>query len=286
MMEYMPLGNLKSLGNMSSEEVRIVVYQALQALVYLHDDKNITHRDIKPENILVRSRTPELFIKLCDFGLSSESYDLKTACGTKLYAAPEIYSKSYSKSVDIWAMGVLGYQYMIGLPSRSGDVGPKKWAGDIRRAIDLTISWSNDPAFLLLSKMLELNSQDRPSARECLSYPWMQNAPETISVQSTEILDPPLQRGAMMPDPIVQGESRKHLQSSESVISRAQSSYKRAKRLQIDKNLESNVKGLSAKGTDKHVGKDRGTTEAGRDTVTPHIWYDENTTLQAQVQKT
>ena len=53
--------------NRSSEsDLRI---PTLQALEYLHNG-NIIHRDIKPENILVQSRTPDLFIKLPDFGLS------------------------------------------------------------------------------------------------------------------------------------------------------------------------------------------------------------------------
>ena len=83
-MEYMPLGNLTELQRISLEEVRTVLRQALQALAYLHDEKNITHCDIKPENILVRSRTPELFIKICDFNLSTQSRFLKTHCGTAL----------------------------------------------------------------------------------------------------------------------------------------------------------------------------------------------------------
>lgn len=124
-MEYMPLGNLTELQRISSEEVRTVLRQALQALAYLHDEKNITHRDIKPENILVRSRTPELFVQLCDFGLSTQSSSLKTHCGTELYTAAEIFTGSYTKSGDIWAIGVLGYQFIKGLPKHTGNLTSK-----------------------------------------------------------------------------------------------------------------------------------------------------------------
>ena len=173
-MEYMPLGNLTDLQRISSEEVRFVLRQALQALAYLHDEKHITHRDIKPENILVRSRTPELFIKICDFGLSTQSMLLKTHCGTALYAAAEIFTGSYTKSVDIWAMGVLGYQFIKGLPAHSERLDPKMWTQEIRRAIDHTCWRSNDPAVLFLQSMLELNPLDCPSAAACLSHPWFQ----------------------------------------------------------------------------------------------------------------
>ena len=121
-MEYMPLGNLAELDKvqkLSVEEMRTVLRQGLEALTYLHDQKSITHRDIKPENVLVQSRTPELFIKLCDFGLSTESSFLKTQCGTKLYAAAEIFTGSYTNAVDIWAIGVLGYRFIKGLPKYS-----------------------------------------------------------------------------------------------------------------------------------------------------------------------
>jgi len=60
--EYMPLGNLTEpdkLQKISLEEMRTLLRQALQALAYLHDEKNTTHRDMKPENILVRSTTPD-----------------------------------------------------------------------------------------------------------------------------------------------------------------------------------------------------------------------------------
>ena len=291
-MEYMPLGNLTKLHRISSKEVRTVLRQALQALAYLHDEKNITHRDIKPENILVRSRTPTLFIKLCDFGLSTQSSFLKTHCGTTLYAAAEIFTGSYTKSVDIWAMGVLGYQFIKGLPTLPERLDPKIWTEEIRRAIDHTSYQSNDPAILLLQSMLELNPLDRPSAKTCLVHPWMQSARpfsqpglekrslETISEQPTEIWNPPMQLQEEMPDSTVPGVLRKRSRSSKFITSRTQSSKRGAKKLQIDKSLDSNVGGLLAEGTDKHDCGHRLITSPGRATRTPHVGY-ENTTLKS-----
>ena len=248
-MEYMPLGNLTGLQRISLEEMRTVLRQALQALAYLHDEKNITHRDIKPENILVQSRTPEFFIKLCDFGLSTRSSFLKTHCGTGLYAAAEIYTGSYTKAVDIWAMGVLGYQFIQGLPAPPENLDfnkwpkewSKKWSKKIRHAIEHSSCQSDDPAISLLKSMLEPNPVDRPSAKACLSHQWIQSAlpfsqlgleqnnvgprsPETISEQPTEIWNHPMQLEGETPDPIVLGVLRKRLRSSESITSRVQPS--------------------------------------------------------------
>ena len=121
-MKYMPLSNLTKLDKVqkiSLEEMRTVLRQTLQALAYLHDEKNITHRDLKPENILVQSRTPELFIKICDFNLSAEKRYLITRCETKFYAAAEMFTGIYTNAINIWAMEVLGYQFIKDLPDYS-----------------------------------------------------------------------------------------------------------------------------------------------------------------------
>ena len=250
-MEYMPLGNLTELQRISSEEVRTVLRQALQALAYLHDEKHITHRDIKPENILVRSRTPDLFIKICDFGLSTQSGSLKTHCGTVLYAAAEIFTGSYTNSVDIWAMGVLGYQFIQGLPAHSERLDPQMWTKEIRRAIDHTCWQSNEPAVLFLQSMLELNPLARPSAKTCLSHPWIQSA---------------------LPFSI-----RKRLRSSESITSRMQPSKRGLKQLPVDKSLENDIRRFLAPETEGHDRGHRLTTSPERANHTPHVGYERNT---------
>jgi len=259
-MEYIRFGNLTGQQRLSLEEMRTVLRQALQALAYLHDEKNITHRDIKPENILVQSPTPELFIKLCDFGLSTLSNFLKTQCGTGLYAAAEIYTGSYTNTVDIWAVGVLGYQFIQGLPAppenldfkRWPEKWSKKWSETIRHALDHSSCQRGGPAASLLRSMLEPNPVDRPSAKACLSHPWIQSSlpfpqlsleqaivgprsPKMISEQLTEIWNPPKPSKGETPDPIVSGVLRKRLRSSESIRSRTQPYV----RLETDTTLKS-----------------------------------------------
>ena len=305
-MEYMPLGNLTEVKDISLEETRNVLRQALQALAYLHDEKNITHRDIKPENILVRSRIPEIFIKLCDFGLSTGSSFLKTICGTGLYAAAEIFTGPYTKSVDIWAMGILGYQFIQGLPAPPENLDfekwpkewSKKWSKKVRHAIDHSICQSDDPAFSLLKTMLEPNPVDRPLAQACLSHPWMQSALsssqpgleqtnvdlrllDTILEQPTEIWNPPTLLEGDMPKSTVSGVLRKRLRSSKSITLTTQPSKRPVKKLQVDESLESNVRGLLAEEMEEHDRGHRLTTGPGRTTRTPHVGYERNTTLES-----
>lgn len=61
----------------------------IDAVEYLHSLK-IVHRDLKPENLLLDEARN---LKVADFGLSNiyrENDQLKTACGSPCYAAPEM----------------------------------------------------------------------------------------------------------------------------------------------------------------------------------------------------
>lgn len=93
------------------------VAQVADALRYLHR-KHVIHRDIKPENILVGLHGE---LKLSDFGWSvhAPSNRRTTFCGTLDYLPPEMIKpgsadKSYDEKVDLWALGVLMYEFLVG----------------------------------------------------------------------------------------------------------------------------------------------------------------------------
>jgi serine/threonine protein kinase len=88
----------------------------IDALEFCHN-KNVIHRDIKPENILVGFYGE---LKIADFGWSvhAPSSRRQTMCGTVDYIPPDMLSgdRSYDKSVDLWCLGVLTYEFLVGNP--------------------------------------------------------------------------------------------------------------------------------------------------------------------------
>ena len=78
-------------------------------------EKDIIHRDLKPENLLFSNDT----VKIADFGWSAHSPSdrRKTFCGTLDYLPPEMVTgQVYGKSTDIWSIGVLTYELIVGQP--------------------------------------------------------------------------------------------------------------------------------------------------------------------------
>ena len=86
------------------------------AIAHMHRNY-VAHRDLKPENVLINEVDGHL--KVADFGWAvhvppghSNRY---TFCGTPEYIAPEMVSGSgHGIGVDLWAMGVMFYEFIVG----------------------------------------------------------------------------------------------------------------------------------------------------------------------------
>ena len=102
-------------GSLPECQAREYYVQLLQAVQVCHN-AGIAHRDIKPENLLLGYRGE---LKIADFGWSihSPSSRRKTLCGTLDYLPPEmIEGKEHDHRVDVWALGVLAYEFIVGVP--------------------------------------------------------------------------------------------------------------------------------------------------------------------------
>ena len=242
-----------------------VMKQALEALVYLHDERDIIHRDIKPENVLLKSKSPTVHIKLCDFGLSKLPECTMSFCGTRQYVAPEVATYQYNKSVDIWALGVLGCQFLRGLPAEPpyepGKLTPhwmKSWAEILRQNLGQS-EFEKGPEVNLLKRMLHKSPHRRPSAKACLLDPWFQDPllssqagreeinVETLSATSEEptvILGPPKED---IPGTDIPGVLQKRTRPSETTTCTKQSEMGVKDNLP-DKKFKSSMRGNEVNG--------------------------------------
>lgn len=95
-----------------------IAAQVLDGLAHAHRT-GIVHRDVKPSNILVEEGTP-VSVKLLDFGLAQfDDADTLTAVGdvpgTLAYIPPErLRGQDASNSSDIWAVGVMLWEALVG----------------------------------------------------------------------------------------------------------------------------------------------------------------------------
>ena len=186
-MEYLEGGTLKEFINdkkntINEDICRIIIKQILSALSHLHYAADICHRDIKPENIMFGSENNINSIKLIDFGLSSNSFEHKNYlenCGTLIYMAPEqISNKIYSKSVDIWSVGIILYMLL------NNGKNPFYNKGESREKIIYKIRNKkvefddiNYPISEMgkdfIKKLLKKNSSSRYTVRPALNHPWI-----------------------------------------------------------------------------------------------------------------
>jgi len=120
-MEYCSGGDLSDRRFRSENDLASVLNQILVAVAHCHRF-GVIHRDLKMENILFVSKDSE-HLRLIDFGLSKTFFDqngtrfpvasqnnlealnekkrmMKTVCGTIVYMAPEVLTKSYTEKAE------------------------------------------------------------------------------------------------------------------------------------------------------------------------------------------
>lgn len=170
------------------------VAQMASALKYLHR-KHVIHRDIKPENILIGIHGE---LKVSDFGWSvhAPSGRRGTMCGTLDYLPPEMCDpkrsdKPYDEKVDLWSLGVLMYEFLVGsapfedtpiMTQRRitrGEMSIPSFVSSeakdlIKRVSSPSLKVSSNQQ-LILQKLLVLDSDKRISLNDILKHPWIIN---------------------------------------------------------------------------------------------------------------
>ena len=97
----------------TEKETKFFISNIILALDYIHS-KNIIHRDIKPENLVLELSG---YLRITDFGVAkiNEKDNSKETSGTPGYMAPEVMLvQNHSFPSDFFALGVIGYEFMLG----------------------------------------------------------------------------------------------------------------------------------------------------------------------------
>ena len=183
-MEYAKNGNLFQLISENkkgfSEKIAFEYFiQVVNAVYFLHENQ-IIHRDIKPENLLIGENNT---IKLCDFGWARQLTlkNRSSFCGTVEYMAPEIIeSENYDYSVDIWSLGILLYELLMG-HSPFKDKTTKNTIVNIKLH-DLKFGKEiSEDCKDLINKLLEVNRDKRINIKDILAHKFIKNNANLIS---------------------------------------------------------------------------------------------------------
>lgn len=200
--------------------IRNVMYQVLQGLAFMHKH-GFFHRDMKPENLLCSG--PDC-VKIADFGLAREIRSrppYTDYVSTRWYRGPEVLLRStnYNSPIDIWAVGcIMAEMYTLRplfpgsseidqifkLCSILGTPKQEDWEEGYRLAMSMNFRWpqcvptnlktlipnASNEAIQLMKDMLLWNPNKRPTAAQCLRYPYFQVGQNLGTVQPSRPVQP------------------------------------------------------------------------------------------------
>ena len=148
---------------------------------YLHTNK-IIHKDIKPENLVFDEKG---YLKINDFGISKiyREKNYKENGGTPGYISPEVlFGQNHSYTADYFAVGVIGYECMLGHRPYKGKNKQEVKNDILSRQVlikqeEKPDEWSYE-SFDCINRLIERKKENRLGAngiREIKEHQWFKN---------------------------------------------------------------------------------------------------------------
>lgn len=145
------------------------------ALAHAHA-QGFIHRDVKPDNIFVHTPFKDILeTKLIDFGIAHIDYGIARIAngrvltgkgiGTPQYCAPEqVTGKEISEATDLYALGLVLYEMLLGIGPFDGEITEKEFAYAHVHRLPPALPFGAVPERLdrLVMQLLEKSPGDRP----------------------------------------------------------------------------------------------------------------------------
>lgn len=164
-------GELQRCGTFDDQRSATYIMELADALRYCHS-KAVIHRDIKPENLLLGANGE---LKIADFGWSvhTPSSRRSTLCGTLDYLPPEmIEGKTHDEKVDLWSLGVLCYEFLVGRPPFETKSHEETYRKISRVEFTYPAHVSNGSRDLI-NRLLKHNPMHRLPIQGVMEHPWV-----------------------------------------------------------------------------------------------------------------
>uniref|UniRef100_A0A8C1NJ64 non-specific serine/threonine protein kinase n=1 Tax=Cyprinus carpio TaxID=7962 RepID=A0A8C1NJ64_CYPCA len=176
---------LQAKGTLREETLRVFLQQIAAAMRILNS-KGIIHRDLKPQNILLsytgrkKSSINGIRIKIADFGFArylQSNMMAATLCGSPMYMAPEvIMSQNYDARADLWSIGTVIYQCLVGKPPfQANSPQDLRMFYEKNKTLVPNIPRETSPQLVdLLLGLLQRNQKDRMDFDTFFSHPFLE----------------------------------------------------------------------------------------------------------------
>uniref|UniRef100_A0A665WSH4 non-specific serine/threonine protein kinase n=1 Tax=Echeneis naucrates TaxID=173247 RepID=A0A665WSH4_ECHNA len=176
---------LQAKGTLREETLKVFLQQIAAAMRILNS-KGIIHRDLKPQNILLsysgrkKSNISGIRIKIADFGFArylQSNMMAATLCGSPMYMAPEvIMSQNYDAKADLWSIGTVIYQCLVGKPPfQANSPQDLRMFYEKNKNLQPIIPRETSPQLSdLLLGLLQRNQKDRMDFDTFFSHPFLE----------------------------------------------------------------------------------------------------------------
>jgi serine/threonine protein kinase len=172
---------VRAAGGLAEPDAQVHFRRLMRAIRHIHA-QSFVHRDVTLKNILIAT---DGSAKLTDFGLCKRRALAElctTMCGTFVYVAPEMiqFDRYDAFKVDVWSAGICLYCMVTNhLPWLVDDATPPEqiWSRTAEQICSGNIIYEesmSDELRELLSLMLTVNADERPTAADVLAHPWTQ----------------------------------------------------------------------------------------------------------------